>query len=420
MRARRSRLSSLRPGSPDIIAGLSVALVLIPQSIAYAALAELPASAGLVASALPPIVASALGSSAMLQTGPVALTSLLTLGLLSGRAELGSDEYIALAALLAVMIGVIRLVLGLARAGRVAYIMTRPIVVGFTSGAALLIMFSQLPTAFGRTDLDGHVVGRTAAAVAEPAQWHMPSILFALAAAGIVIGCRRIDRRIPGVLIAVAGAIVVAGAIDFGGPTVGSIPDSLPSLDVNMPWSAIPGLAVVALIMAVVDFAEPAAIARRYADEDGEDWDASREMTGQGAANVVAGLTGGYPVGGSFSRSSLARLVGGETRWTGIIAGTVVLAFLPFADALADLPKAVLAGVVIVAVAALFQPIAIAAMWYGRRGDALVAMATFGLTMVTSPRIDRAIVIAVAGEVALVGYRAVRDRLAARRDRTTA
>lgn len=400
----------VRPRAADVVAGVSVALVLIPQSLAYAALAGLPSEVGLIAAALPPMVASAVGSSPVLQTGPVALTSLLTLGLLSGHADAGTQEYVALAALLAVMIGVIRLVVGALGAGRIAYAMTRPIVLGFTSGAALLIISSQIPTALGRGDLEGHVFGRAVLAVLEPSHWNLAAVGFAIGAGGAVLVGRRIDRRVPGVLVAVVAGIVVSRAAGFGGPVVGELPDLVPALDLTLPWGSVLVLLVPAIVMSVVDFAEPAAIARRYADEDGHAWNASREFLGQGAANLVSGLTGGYPVGGSFSRSSLGRLVGAQTRWTGVVSGAVVLAFLPFAGMLASLPEAILAGVVIVAVAGLFQPMAIVTMWHRRRGDAAVALTTFALTIVTSPRIDRAIVIAVGGELALIAYRRLRDR----------
>jgi len=399
------------PTRADLIAGISVALVLIPQAIAYAALAGLPPQVGLLAAALPPIVASAFGSSTVLQTGPVALTSLLTLGMLSSRAELGSSEFVALAALLAVLIGLIRIGIGAAKLGHIAFVMTKPIVVGFTTGAALLIMSSQIPTAAGRTGLDGHVLGRAMLTIAEPTAWHLGAAGLAIGAMATVLGGRTIDRRIPGVLIVVITALAVSAAFGYAGPTVGELPTDWPQLSLDLPWTLLVGLLPAALVMAVVDFAEPAAIARKYADEDNTRWDANREFIGQGAANLASGLSGGYPVGGSFSRSSLSHMLGATSRWTGIVSGVAVLAFLPFSGVLSRLPNAALAGIIIVAVAGLFEPRTIAAMWTRRRGDALVALTTFALTIITAPRIDRAIVAAVGLELGLRGYRLLRKRM---------
>ena len=133
----------------DVLAGISVALLLIPQSMAYAELAGLPPEIGLFASALPPIFAAFVASSPYLQTGPVALTSLLTLGALNGLADSGTTEYIELAALLALIVGISRLIFGFLRMGKIVYFMNAPVVTGFTSAAVILIIASQIPKTVG-------------------------------------------------------------------------------------------------------------------------------------------------------------------------------------------------------------------------------------------------------------------------------
>jgi len=138
-----------RPTTGDIIAGISVALLALPQGLAYAELAGLPAQHGLYAAALPSLLAALFASSSYLQTGPVALTALLTFGALQGMAEPQSLEYIELAALLALFVGVIRVSLGVLRFGRIANLLTDPLILGFTSGAAILIILSQLPKTLG-------------------------------------------------------------------------------------------------------------------------------------------------------------------------------------------------------------------------------------------------------------------------------
>ncbi|MDJ0664933.1 MAG: SulP family inorganic anion transporter, partial [Acidimicrobiia bacterium] len=150
-----SMLKPPRPSTRDLIAGISVAFILIPQSLAYAEIAGVPGYVGLYAAALPPLAASIIASSPYLQTGPVAMSALLAFGVLSSVAEPGTEEYIALAALLALMIGGIRILLGILRGGVVAYFMSQPVLLGFTSAAAILITSSQLPHALGVAAGDG-------------------------------------------------------------------------------------------------------------------------------------------------------------------------------------------------------------------------------------------------------------------------
>src|SRR5690606_30311254 len=128
------------------------------------------------------------------------------------------------------------------------------------------------------------------------------------------------------------------GSIDV--PEVGAIPSGFPELTLALPWEAVPTLFVPAAVIGVIGFAEPASIARRYARADHTPWDPDREFVGQGLANVGAGLFGGYPAGGSFSRSALNRIAGARTRWSGAVTGVIVLAVLPFADVLSGLPTA--------------------------------------------------------------------------------
>ena len=391
----------------DLVAAVTVALLLIPQCLAYAELAGLPAHVGLVAAAIPPIIAGAFGSSANLQTGPVALTALVTSGALSTIEDPGTAEYIELAALLAFLVGAFRIVLGAARLGRLAYLMTAPVVLGFTTGAAIIITSSQLPSLVGATGRGDGVLHDGLHALTHPTDWNAPAVWLALATTAIIVMGRRFyGRRFPGVLIAIGLAIVIGRYTVYDGALVGAIPTDFPIPDPsNIPWARTGTILLAALVISVVDFAEPAAIARRFAEEDGEEWDASREMTGQGVANVASGLVGGFPVGGSFSRSSLNRLAGGETRWSGVFVGAIVLLFLPIAGVLEDLPRAALAATVIVAV---YKLIDLPGLWRMLRTDwidGLVALATVGLTIAMEPKIHYAVVVAIAGAAVVEALR---------------
>jgi SulP family sulfate permease len=399
----------------DVLAGLSVALVLIPQSMAYAELAGLPAHHGLYAAALPPLLAAVFASSPYLQTGPVALTAILTFGALVPLAEPGSVSYVGLAALLALVVGVARSAVGLLRAGWLSYLMSRPMLAGFTSGAAILILASQVPGALGSAAPDGTVLKRAIWAVSHLGSWEWASVVLAAVTVVFILGARKIHRLMPGVLLAVGTGMTYSLVTGYAGPMVGEVPAGLPPLTLDLPWSTLPILVLPGIVIALVGFAEAASISRVFASEDREWWDADREFLSQGVANLAAGVTGGFPVGGSFSRSSLNRLVGAGSRWSGLVTGAAVILFLPFADLLAPLPTAVLAGIVIAAVYSLFRPRGLVDLWYISRPQALVGWTTFLLTLALAPHVEQAVVIGilVAGAVHL--WRELRPDVESRR-----
>jgi len=380
-------------------------MVLIPQSMAYAELAGLPPHLGLFASALPPILAAFFASSPYLQTGPVALTSLLTFGALASLADPGSADYVALAALLALVVGVTRLLLGLFRLGVVTYLMRDPGVAGFTSAATILILASQLPKALGTATPAGGVLWRAGWSLGHPVAWETASVAIAAATVLLVLAGRRVVHRMfPGALIAVGGGVIVSRLTDYSGPVVGDVPTGLPVLSLDLPWGSTGSLLVGGILIALVGFAEPASIARVFAEEDRQRWSASREFVSQGVANVAAAVSGSFPVGGSFSRSSLNRLAGARTRWSGMVTGITVLAFLPFADVLAPLPRATLGGVVIAAVIGLVKPGRLLRMARISPADAVVAWITFCATLALSPRVEQGVLVGILVSLA-VGLR---------------
>lgn len=344
-----------RPAVGDIVAGVSVALVAIPQSLAYAELAGMPARYGLFAAALPSLLAALFVSSRYLQTGPVALTALLTYGALSPLAEPMSAEYIELAALLALLIGAVRVALGVARLGKVAYLLSPPVLIGFTTAAALLILSSQIPNVF---DVDADRGGLLATAfyvVVQPASWSWTAIGFATIALAATFGGRWVHRLFPGVLAAVIVGLAVSSLSGYGGSVVGDLDGGFITLGFDFRWSSVTELILPASVIALVGFAEPSAIARTFAAADNEPWDANREFISQGVANLTAGVSGAFPVGGSFSRSALNRLAGAQSWWAGAITGGVVLLMLPLTPMLSDLPTAILGAIVIGAVAKLID-----------------------------------------------------------------
>lgn len=379
----------------DVVAGVSVGLVVIPQSMAYAELAGLPPHVGLFAAALPPLLAAAFTSSPYLQTGPVALTSLLTFGALEGRAELESADYVALAALLALIVGATRLVLGLARFGAIAYLMSEAVVIGFTSAAAVLIMSSQLPTVFDASPTGDGVLARAWWAVTHPGSWRPSALLFAAVTLILMLGGRRIHALFPGVLVAVAVAAVVSDVADYGGATIGELPGGFVDIDLDLPWGSLADLALSGVLIALIGYAEPASIARTYATLENTSWDSSRELVGQGVANLAAAASGAFPVGGSFSRTALNRFAGATSSLSGAVTGALVLAFLPISPVLEPLPRAVLGAIVCGAVYQLVQPNAFLRLAARSRFELVSALVTFAATLLTSPRVERGVVIGV-------------------------
>lgn len=379
----------------DVLAGLGVALVLIPQSMAYAELAGLPAHRGLYVAALAPMAAAFFASSPWLQTGPVALTSLLTLGALVPLASAGSPEYVALAAMLAFVVAGTRLVIGLFKLGWMAFFLSQPVLIGFTAAAALLIMGSQLPTSLGlRPSVQG---------VGEQVLWtfsHLrdldPGALgMSLVTVVLMYGSRKIHPAIPGVLLATAGGWVFSVATNYPGAVVGEVPVSPGAFTASLPWRGLPSLILPGVVIAMVGFAEVASVSQTYATRERRPWNPNREFISQGFANLAAGVAGGFPVGGSFSRTSLAHLAGAKTRWAGFVAGATVLLFLPFASVLAPLPRAVLAAVVIAATFKLFRLKPLLRLWKLSPPQAIVGWTAFVLTLVLAPHVEEAVILAV-------------------------
>ncbi|MDH3299698.1 MAG: SulP family inorganic anion transporter [Acidimicrobiia bacterium] len=403
-----------RPQFADALAGFSVALLLIPQSLAYAQIAGMPPVTGLFASALPLIVFAPFASSPYLQTGPVTLTSLLTFATLHGAGFVsGNPDYIAMGGLLAVLVGVFRLVLGLLRAGWVAYLIVQPVLLGFTSAAAMLILFSQLPTALGnsRRVPGTSTLGDAVWSVSHPGTWHPSAVFLSIATVVVMIGGRRIHQLFPGVALAVVIGLVYSAVVPDPGLIVGDptgLPEGFPSLSLDLPWGSIGTLWVGALIIALVGFAEPAAIARVFAAEDKTTWDANRELVSQGLANITAGFSGAFPVGGSFSRSSVNRMSGARTRWSGGATGLVVVAFLPFAAVLDPLPQAVLGAVVIAAVLGLLNLRGLFGLHRKSPTDAALGWSTWGATLLLAPNVQWGVLIGLAATVAAQLVRPVR------------
>lgn len=388
----RSRLS-LSPH--DAVAGLSVALVLVPQSLAYAQLAGMPAYRGLFAASIPPLVAAPFASSPYLQPGPTAVSALLTYGALSPLAPLGSARYIELGLLLALLVGIVRIAVGLLRAGVIAYLISQPLLVGFVPAAAILIVASQLPVALGISTQGDNELYRAGWALVHAGDWRLEAIVIAVLVSVVLVFGKRVHQLFPGVLLAVAAAVLYSKLVGYGGATLGTIQTGLPPLTTALPLGELPHLIVPALVIALLGFAEASSIARTYAALERKRWDANREFLSQGVANLAAGMFGGFPVGASFSRSALNRLAGAKSNMSGLVTGLTVLAFLPLAVLLEPLPQSVLAATVIVAVVPLIRLDRIVKIGTISRPQIAVSLTAFVLTLALAPRVEGAIAAAI-------------------------
>lgn len=391
-----------KPTTGDLLAGISVALLALPQGLAYSELAGMPAKYGLYAAALPSLLAALFASSPYLQTGPVALTALLSFGALQGLADPETTEYIELAALLALMVGVIRLALGILKFGKIANLLTDAVVLGFTNGAAILIIFSQLPKTLGVQGLSGGVLASGWNSLVNPNQWEVGALVFSIATIAVIFGGRLIHRLFPGVLIAVVFGIIISHMLGYTGQVVGDLKGGFLTLKFDYHWRSIYELLLPSAIIAIVGFAEPASIARTFAKEDGTKWNPNKELVSQGVANLAAAVSNAFPVGGSFGRSALNKFAGATSPWAGAITGAFVLASLPFTPALEQLPSAILGATVIGAVIKLVKPLEIQRLLTDNLTQGLIAVGTLVATLLTAPRIDRGIVIGLL--LALLDY----------------
>jgi len=368
----------------EVIAAITVAVVAIPQSVAYAGLAGMPLVAGLYAVFLPALLSVLFSASTRLSTGPSALTSVLVGASLLGLAQPGSSQWVALAVWLALLAGLMQLAVGASGAAWMLNLVSSPVLTGFTQAAALLIIASQLPALLG-------LRGPLASLWQQP-QFDLEALAFGVASLVALLLARRFTPRLPAVLIVVAAAAAVSSAIGFPlrGKVIGALPEGLPALYLpGLPgWEVLSSLIVPALVIALVSSLEMAASAKIENQREGRRWDANQDLIGQGIGKLAAAFSGSFPTSASFSRAALTLYAGARTGWTAVAAALIVLGVLLFlTPALFPVPQAVLAAIVIAAVASLIKPSTLPSLWQIDRVEAVTACVTFAVTLLSAPRI---------------------------------
>ncbi len=375
----------------DFWAGLSVGLVLVPQSLAYAALAGMPPHTGLYAALLPGVIGILWGSSALLAVGPVALTSILVFGSLSSMAAPGSPQWMALAIWLAFYSGLFQFLLGAFRMGKIAYLVSQPVVAGFINAAAVIIIASQLPPLLGVSFSlkEGTVTQQLITlSPATPV-----TAAFGGSALVLLLAFKRFAPKLPGILIVTVLGIAASHLFDYagqGGAVVGTLPAGLPSLSLPpaISMDSHRGLWPAALILAFVSFTEAMSSCRVLARRQNARWDENQELIGQGLAKITSGFVGAFPVSGSFSRSALNLYAGAVSAWSSLIAALCVLFALFFLTSfIAELPYAVLAAMIMLPVFNLIDVQIFRRLFRISRDDAAVAAVTFIVTLTFAPRL---------------------------------
>lgn len=401
----------------DAWAGLSVGLVLVPQAVAYATLAGMPPETGLYAALLPAIVGILWGSSGLLAVGPVALTSLLTFGSLSPLAAPGTAEWVGLAIWLSIYSGIIQFALGAFRLGRIANLVSQPVMAGFINAAAIIIILSQLPALLGLSGLSLQGVSEFAGRwSASPAQAMLPG-LFGLGALLFLLLAKRYFPAFPGVLLITIIGIAASAAIGFearGGAVVGSIAAGIPQLVLppSIPINSHQELWPAALVLALISFTEAMSSCRIIAQKKNERWDENQELIGQGLAKITSGFSGAFPVSGSFSRSALNLYAGATSAWSTLIATVCVLLTLLFlTDLIYYLPRSVLAALIIVPVFSLLHFSVFRRLYDLSRLDGVISAVTFVVTLLSMPRLHWGVVAGVGLTMAAFLYRRTEPRI---------
>lgn len=441
-------LGNLKTLKADSIAGITVAFVIVPQSMAYAQLAGLGPEYGLYAAFLPVLIGAVMGSSRQLSTGPVAVVSLLTAAAL-GEIVTDPSSYAVYAALLALIVGLFQLTLGILRMGFIINFLSHPVVTGFTNAAAIIIGASQLPKVFGiriinRNDSDWitscessfidlsdkvsnselHSICsadqsyETIVKLIEAAIFytHLPTLAMALTSIIAIIIMQRFFPRLPAILTVAILATMTSFLIDYqsmGGAIVNSInieglfSFKLPSFDFNVMGT----LFIYAITISLIGFMEAISVAKSMAASTKQRLDVNQELIGQGLSNITSSFFQGYAVSGSFSRSAVNLTAGAVTGFssvvTAIIVGVTILWLTPL---LFHLPLASLAAIILMSVVNLINFASLKHAWKVEKHDGWVGLLTFIMTLIFAPNLENGIAFGVIMSLGLFLYRTMEPK----------
>lgn len=400
----------------DGVAGLTTAIMLIPQGMAYAMLAGLDPIIGLYASTIPLAIYGLLGTSRQLAVGPVAMVSLLVASGVGAIAGSDPAVYVALAATLALMVGLLQWGMGTVKLGFLVKFLSHPVIAGFTSAAALIIGFSQLKHVLGIPLQRSHHVHEILLQAFEHITEVQP-ITLAIAAISVVtlVVLKKVAPRFPRFLLVVAGGTLAVWGLDLGSAgvaIVGDVPSGLPAPSLpSLELSAIRDLLPIAITIALVGFMESISVAKNFARANKYEVDADQELKALGLANIAGSFFQSYPVTGGFSRTAVNAQAGALTNVASLITAAVVVLTLLFLTPLFHfLPKAVLAAIIMTAVFGLIDVAEARHLWRVSRPDFAMMALTFVATLTLG--IEQGIIAGVLGSLAWFVWQTSRPHVA--------
>jgi len=416
----------------DLVAGTIVAIMLVPQAMAYALLAGLPPQVGLYASILPLVLYAIFGSSRTLAVGPVAIISLIVANAIAELGVSSTTEAIAIGVALALVSGMILIALGVARLGFLVNFISHSVVSGFTSAAALVIGVSQLKSILGLDIPRGNIAETLGFAATNIQDTKASTLIIGIGAILVLVIWPTMIKRLPpkkifsdavrtalskaGPLIVVLLGTLIVATLDLhatlGTAIVGVIPTGLPPMSIPpFDWVLSRELAATTIMVVFVGFMESVAVAKTLASKRRQKIDANQELVALGAANIGASISGGYPVTGGFSRSVVNFSAGANTPLASIISASwVLMTVLVLTPLFHYLPRAVLAAIILVAVASLIDVAAVRKTWRYNKADGVALLATF--VSVLTFGIEPGILTGIAISIALFLYRTSHPHIA--------
>lgn len=401
----------------DVSAGLTVGVMLIPQGMAYAIIAGMPPVYGLYAALIPILIYAVLGTSRQLAVGPVAMDSLLVAAGVSLFAKTGSDNYISLAILLAFMVGTIQFLFGIFRLGFLVNFLSKPVISGFTSAAAVIIGLSQLKHLIGITLPKTNQIQHLVVAVYQNiTQIHWLTVGIGIITIVLIKGVKKIHKSLPAPLVVVVlGILAVWGLnlVNQGIKIVGNVPDGLPTFSLpNWTMMDIQNLFPIALTIALVAFMEAISVSKAVQSKHKDyEIDANKELIALGMTNLLGSLFKAFPVTGGFSRTAVNDQAGAKTPFASIISAVLIgLTLLFLTPLFYYLPNAVLAAIIMVAIFGLIDTKYPVFLWKSKKDEFWMLLITFILTLTVG--ITFGIGVGVVISLAMIIFRTTQPHIA--------
>jgi sulfate permease, SulP family len=343
----------------DLLAGLTLLVIAVPEQLATSRLAGMPPITGFYAFAAGTIAFALLGSSPQMSVGADSTIAPLFAVGVARFAATGSPHYVDLIGILALMVGAIVALIGILRLGWIADLLSAPIIAGFMCGVGVIIVVHQLPDLFGVAPASGSTLNRVSDVISHLGSTNGPTLAIGLVVFAIVLGAERVNRRLPGALVGLLGSTIAVAAIGLrshGVDVLGTVAHGAPRLGLfDLSWSALSDVAPIAGVVALVVVSQSAATTRAFADQGRYEVDVGRDFVGVGAGSVAAGLLGAFPVNASPARTAAVASVSGRTQAAGLGAAIAVIALIPAAGLLKDVPLATLAAVLIYIATRIFR-----------------------------------------------------------------